>query len=167
MKFARVRQFVVVLSRIFCFRILEGVIQSPESSSSSEIENDSRWNSNVLGGPPVSSSSSSAQSLVVRGGMRNSVDAVMVLGALVTCDPSSTVALAVALELTWLASVADEEDFGICGVEERGVRLPEDEGGVWRTRKVLWLRLKMVLADSEGVIVAVVMSVMTLWVSSS
>ena len=47
------------------------------------------------------------------------------------------------------------------------MRLPEDEGGVWRTWKVLWLRLKMVLADSEGVIVAVVMSVMILRVSSS
>ena len=94
------RQFVVVLSRIFCFRMLEGVIQSPASSSSSEIENDSRWNSNVLGSPPVSSSSSSAQSLVVRGAIRNSVDDVIVLGALVICDPSSMVALAVALELT-------------------------------------------------------------------
>jgi hypothetical protein len=46
------------------------------------------------------------------------------------------------------------------------VIVPEEEGGVWRTWKVFWVR-KIVLADSEGVIVAVVMSVMMLRVSSS
>jgi hypothetical protein len=46
------------------------------------------------------------------------------------------------------------------------VIVPEEEGGVWRTWNVFWVR-KMVLADSEGVIVAVVMSVMILRVSSS
>lgn len=44
--------------------------------------------------------------------------------------------------------------------------MPEEEGGVWRTSNAFWVR-KMVLADSEGVIVAVVMSVMILLVSSS